>query len=151
MAGAEKLLGAGDLLYLSSEFGKPKRIQAPYVSEKEVKRAVNWIESKTQELEFKTKEGLEENLAEELERVHESAETTYGGEGELEDPLYEEAKQVVVDAQKASASLLQRRLKVGYARAARLLDILEEKGVVGPGEGAKPREVYGARKEEEEL
>ena len=72
-----------------------------------------------------------------------------GLEGETddsdEDPLYQEAKRVVVEAGKASASLLQRRLKVGYARAARLLDILEEKGVVGPGEGARPREVYASR------
>jgi S-DNA-T family DNA segregation ATPase FtsK/SpoIIIE len=58
-----------------------------------------------------------------------------------EDPLYEEAKRVVIEAQKASASLLQRRLRIGYARAARLLDLLEERGIVGPGEGAKPRKV----------
>ena len=59
-----------------------------------------------------------------------------------EDPLYEEAKKVVTEAKKASSSLLQRRLRIGYARAARLIDMLEQKGVVGPGEGAKPREVY---------
>ena len=58
-----------------------------------------------------------------------------------EDPLYEEARKLVIEAKKASASLLQRRLRVGYARAARLIDILEERGVVGPGEGAKPREI----------
>jgi len=66
-----------------------------------------------------------------------------------EDPLYEEAKKVVIEARKASASLLQRRLRIGYARAARLIDILEEKGIVGPGEGAKPREVYGTEGGEE--
>src|SRR3989344_4869481 len=64
-----------------------------------------------------------------------------------EDPLYDEAKRVVVEAKKASASLLQRRLKVGYARAARLLDILEDRGVVGAAEGAKPREVYEGKSE----
>ena len=63
-------------------------------------------------------------------------------EADNEDGLYEDAKRVVMEAKKASASLLQRRLRVGYARAARLLDILEDKGVIGPGEGAKPREVY---------
>ena len=68
-----------------------------------------------------------------------------GGEQGGDDPLYEEAKRIVMEAKKASASLLQRRLRVGYARAARLLDILEEQGVIGPGEGAKPREVYGAK------
>ena len=60
-----------------------------------------------------------------------------------EEPLYEDAKNVVIEAKRASASLLQRRLRIGYARAARLIDILEDKGVVGPAEGAKPREVFG--------
>jgi len=63
----------------------------------------------------------------------------FGGD---EDPLYEEAKKTVIEAKKASASFLQRRLRIGYARAARLLDILEERGLIGPGDGAKPREVY---------
>ncbi|GAI57399.1 unnamed protein product, partial [marine sediment metagenome] len=83
-------------------------------------------------------------LIKELEK--DLGETGASGAGVLygeDDPLYEEAKRMVIEARKASASLLQRRLRVGYARAARLIDILEEKGVVGPGEGAKPREVYG--------
>ena len=134
MAGAEKLLGRGDLLFVSAETIKPRRIQGSYVSEKEVKKVVTWIKSNIKvqppkivldsflDLE-KGIEGVELNLSE-------------------EDPLYEEAKKVVVEARKASASLLQRRLRVGYARAARLIDILEERGVVGPGEGAKPRQVY---------
>ena len=71
-----------------------------------------------------------------------------GSGGDDEDSMYEEAKKVVMEAKKASASLLQRRLKVGYARAARLLDILEARGVIGPGRGAKPREVYGVSQEE---
>ncbi len=140
MAGAEKLLGAGDMLFLSAEIGKPKRIQGAYVSEKEVKRVVDWIKSKivspltATEL-LLTEEILEEGLP--------SFPQNGGTEFETgEDPLYEEAKRVVIEARKASASLLQRRLRIGYARAARLIDILEERGVVGPGEGAKPREVY---------
>ena len=72
-----------------------------------------------------------------------------GGFSGQEDPLYEEARRVVLEAKKASASLLQRRLRIGYARAARLIDMLEEKGVVGPGEGAKPREVYYQREDRE--
>jgi len=108
-----------------------------------VKRVVNYI--KTQNAKLKTaglETGfvLENNLAEDLERGLETPETefeAYYGE----DPLYEEAKRVVIEARKASASLLQRRLRVGYARAARLIDMLEERGVVGPGEGAKPREI----------
>lgn len=144
MAGAEKLLGLGDLLYLSAEIGKPRRIQAAYISEKEVRKVVNWL--KTQNVKLKTEkldEGILENaLAKDLEQA---IEAPAAGEGEFygkEDPLYEEAKRVVIEAKKASASLLQRRLRLGYARAARLLDMLEQSGVVGPGEGAKPREVF---------
>lgn len=141
MAGAERLLGQGDLLFVSAEIVKPRRIQGAYVSEKEVRKVVNWIKSKVKSQ--KPEEGIFENeLAVDLEKTLESPETEtdyfYGGE----DPLYEEAKKVVIEFKKASASLLQRRLRIGYARAARLIDMLEERGVVGPGEGAKPREVY---------
>lgn len=147
MAGAEKLLGLGDLLYLSSELGKPRRLQAAYVSEKEVKRVVDFIKTEN----AKIKEQLEANgqpevnhLAEGLEKSLEISQDIFEGSGVFggEDPLYEEAKRVVLEARKASASLLQRRLRIGYARAARLIDILEQRGVVGPGEGAKPREVF---------
>jgi len=134
MAGAEKLLGRGDMLFLSAESPKPKRIQGAFVSEKEVQKVVEYLSSKYEKERI---ESLEEKLAEETGEV----EFFEGGE-ELEDPLYEEAKRVVIEAKKASASLLQRRLKIGYARAARLLDILEKRGVVGPPRGAKPREVY---------
>jgi len=133
MAGAEKLLGLGDLLFVSAEIVKPRRIQGSYVSGKEVSRVVNWIKSKS-------KISQATSLIPELTVPPEEkeGEFTYGEE----DPLYQEAKRVVIEARKASASLLQRRLRIGYARAARLIDVLEEKGVVGPGEGAKPREVY---------
>jgi S-DNA-T family DNA segregation ATPase FtsK/SpoIIIE len=140
MAGAEKLLGMGDMLFLSAENPKPRRIQGAFVSEKEVQRVIEYLSSKYEKERI---ESLEEKLREETGE----AEFFEVGE-ELEDPLYEEAKRVVIEAKKASASLLQRRLKIGYARAARLLDILEERGVVGPPRGAKPREVY--IKEEEE-
>lgn len=137
MGGAEKLLGNGDLLYLSAASPKPKRIQGVFVSESEVKRVVGFIkEQKTED------EGIGEDI---------TAGTKDGSLGlghssgsDNGDDLYEAAKTEVVRAKKASASLLQRRLRVGYARAARLIDILEEKGVVGPADGAKPREVYEA-------
>ncbi len=141
-AGAEKLLGLGDMLYVSAEVVKPRRIQGAYVSEKEVRKVVKHITSEVEEL--KPSVEMESQLIKELEK--DSGETGASGSGALyggDDPLYEEAKRMVIEARKASASLLQRRLRVGYARAARLIDILEEKGVVGPGEGAKPREVYG--------
>jgi len=140
VAGAEKLLGLGDMLFISSEMSKPRRLQGAYVSEKEVRRVVKFMKEQSE------KEGLEqgeeaEKLAEELEEsLAKEPESFDFWEGQ-EDPLYEEAKKLVIETRKASASFLQRRLRVGYARAARLIDILEERGVVGPGEGAKPREV----------
>lgn len=146
MGGAEKLLGRGDMLFTSAENTKPKRIQAPYVSEKEIKRIVNHIRNRTDELKLQKPEISEfqqegEKIAQGLQKSVEEGgdrlESFFG-----EDPLYEEAKRIIIEARKASASFLQRKLRIGYARAARLLDILEQKGVVGPADGAKPREVY---------
>jgi S-DNA-T family DNA segregation ATPase FtsK/SpoIIIE len=147
MSGAEKLLGAGDLLYMSSEYPKPKRIQGPYVSEKESKDVLDWIKKNNTMPEFMIEEGVLESLMlgdvgkeyngnGSMFNVNEST-----GEGFGDDALYEQAKTVVIQARKASASFLQRRLRVGYARAARLIDLLEERGIVGQGDGAKPRDV----------
>ena len=136
-SGAEKLLGAGDMLFVSAEIAKPRRIQAAYVSDKEVKRVAKFIKTQNPLLEG---EEPAQVIAEDLEKTLEQNPETDFMSGE-DDPLYEEAKKLVIEAKKASSSLLQRRLKVGYARAARLIDILEERGVVGPGEGAKPREI----------
>ena len=156
MSGAEKLIGKGDMLYLSASSPKPKRIQGVFITEAEVKKVVKFIKSQK----WGEKE-IGENIVKE-EKVSDSGageeknlissgvmEFKDVAEDEQSDPLYEEAKEEVIRARKASASLLQRRLRVGYARAARLLDILEEKGVIGPGEGAKPREVYGISSQEE--
>ncbi|MFH1894869.1 MAG: DNA translocase FtsK [Patescibacteria group bacterium] len=143
MAGAEKLLGQGDMLFLSSELGKPRRIQGSHVSDKEVKRVASYIKSKNERSgDFAIGEDVLNVQREDLGRSLQSPESEFNGDFG-EDSLYEDAKRVVIEARKASASLLQRRLRIGYARAARLVDMLEEKGVVGPGEGAKPREVYG--------
>lgn len=135
MGGAEKLLGNGDMLYLSASSPKPKRIQGVFVSESEVKRVVKFIkEQKVEE------EKIGEDItSSEKENPIDFKDVTNENQG---DELYEAAKAEVIRAKKASASLLQRRLRVGYARAARLLDILEEKGIVGPADGAKPREVF---------
>ena len=139
MAGAEKLLGLGDLLYLSAEVTKPKRIQGAFASDKEVKRVVHWIKGKFADPELFQENHLAKDLEVSLEAPAADFDAFAGGG---EDLLYEEARKVVTESKKASASLLQRRLRIGYARAARLIDMLEERGVVGPGEGAKPREVY---------
>lgn len=147
--GAEKLLGQGDMLFLSTDFGKPKRIQGAYVSDRDVKQVAEWIEQESSGVE------TERIGDDELSKSAETAlDAPVGGsifDGEDDDPMYEEAKRVVIESKKASASLLQRRLKLGYARAARLLDMLEERGVVGHGEGAKPREVFAQGQTDEEA
>jgi S-DNA-T family DNA segregation ATPase FtsK/SpoIIIE len=137
MGGAEKLLGAGDLLFISAEKVKPRRIQGAYVTEKEVKKVVKYIVSNSKDEERK-------DISDEIDSEKQASLSSALEKGDSleEDPLFEEAKEVVIEAKKASASLLQRRLRVGYARAARLIDSLEERGVVGPGEGAKPRKVF---------
>lgn len=135
--GAEKLLGGGDMLFISSEHSKPKRIQGSYITEEEVRAVANFIREKNPDTQTAN------HIGEELETELGSQR---GVEAFLEtdedDELYAEALEVVRVARKASASLLQRRLRIGYARAARLLDIMEERGVIGPQDGAKPREVY---------
>lgn len=143
-AGAEKLLGAGDMLYVSAEISKPKRTQGAYASEKEVRKVIKFIKTENPTAEQEEEENAAiisdaGKMSESLEKSLEDSAAGFWGVGD--DPLYDEAKKVVVESNKASASLLQRRLRVGYARAARLIDMLEEKGVVGPGEGAKPREI----------
>jgi len=134
--GAEKLLGAGDMLYLSGDMSKPIRLQSAFISEEEVKKVVKYLADQYADT-------LHEEINLEPEGgsggLYSSALDTGGGD---DDDLYEDARLSVMEAGKASASYLQRKLKVGYARAARLLDMLEERGVIGPGDGAKPREVY---------
>lgn len=142
-SGAEKLLGNGDMLFVSAEFNKPKRVQGAYISEKEVKRVVDFFKQQTGAVIYN------EEILEKPKRA--LGIPGMGGDDDAEDELYAEAKDVVTQAGKASASLLQRRLRIGYARAARLLDILEDKGIIGPGDGAKPREVYGAIPAEEKA
>jgi S-DNA-T family DNA segregation ATPase FtsK/SpoIIIE len=137
MAGAEKLLGAGDMLYLSGEMSKPIRIQSAFITETELKNVVkylkdNYAEEAPSELNFAGEEKSNSLYSTALDSMD-------GGD---DDQLYEDARMAVIEAGKASASYLQRKLKVGYARAARLLDMLEERNVIGPGDGAKPRDVY---------
>jgi len=140
-SGAEKLLGNGDMLYISAEFNKPRRIQGAFIGEKEVKKVVDFFKAQTGAVIYN------EEILEKPKR----ALGISGSEGDIgdDDPLLGEAIEEVKHAGKASASLLQRRLRVGYARAARLLDILEARGIIGPGDGAKPREVYGVIPPEE--
>ncbi len=151
MAGAEKLLGAGDLLFISSETSKPRRLQGAYVTEKEVRRVTDFLKGQKEDFAILKENFLAEELKRELLQVSPEGEIFSSDSNIDEDPLYGQAKQWVIESKKASASLLQRRLRIGYARAARLLDILEERGVVGPADGAKPREVYFGEKTEPGL
>jgi DNA segregation ATPase FtsK/SpoIIIE, S-DNA-T family len=137
--GAEKLLGRGDMLYIPPELSKPTRIQGTYVSEKEVNALVSFIKEKNPPVNY-TDEVLSQNTS--IGRKGGGGGNGgNGGTGDGKDPLFEEAMRLVCQHDKASASLLQRRLSVGYARAARILDQLEEHGIIGPGEGSKPRDV----------
>jgi DNA segregation ATPase FtsK/SpoIIIE, S-DNA-T family len=144
-SGAEKLLSAGDMLFLSSKSSKITRIQGPYISEKEVQKVAAFIIDQGKKFQD-PQSALSQSLEESLERSEASKDE--GGAAEFfggadEDPLFEDVKKIVLETKKASASFLQRRLRIGYSRAARLIDMLEERGIVGPADGAKPREVYG--------
>ncbi|MSU44563.1 DNA translocase FtsK [Candidatus Nomurabacteria bacterium] len=136
--GAEKLLGAGDMLYSSGD-AQPERLQSAFISEIEVKKVVSYLANA-----YKDEISEEVVLTSGSISVDKSIfESTLEDEdaSEDDDELYEEARLCVIEAGRASTSYLQRKLKLGYARAARLMDRLEERGVIGPGDGAKPREV----------
>lgn len=130
--GAEKLLGRGDMLYIPPDQAKPTRIQGTYVSEGEINRLVNFLKNKGFPVQY-TEEVTTMSLAWKKPGIKVAEEGR--------DELFDEAVRIVCQYDRASASLLQRRLSIGYARAARILDQLEEEGIVGPGEGAKPRDV----------
>jgi S-DNA-T family DNA segregation ATPase FtsK/SpoIIIE len=128
MAGAEKLLGRGDMLFTTAELSKPKRLQGAFVSEKEIERVVDFLKHNgTPDYNYAITE-------------RERSATMFDNSSENDD-LLDEAIHYMISAGKASTSMLQRRLKIGYSRAARIMDILEEKGIIGPQDGAKPREV----------
>lgn len=131
MPGAEKLLGRGDMLFIPPDQAKPTRIQGTFVSDEEIKKII----------EFLKKEGVSPEYSEEVTKTSPLVSQEKGGL-EDKDPLFDEAVRVIRQHDRASASLLQRRLKIGYARAARIIDQMESLGIIGPGEGAKPREVY---------
>jgi S-DNA-T family DNA segregation ATPase FtsK/SpoIIIE len=128
--GAEKLLGNGDMLFLPPGTARIRRIHGAYVSEKEITDVVDFVKKNQGEPKF-------------LEDITKTAEEKSGVDGieYLEDPKYDDAVRVVLSTGQASASYLQRRLKLGYSRAARLIEIMEANGVVGPSQGSKPRDI----------
>ena len=141
-SGAEKLLGQGDMLFSSAEFSKPKRIQGAYLSDGEINDVVNYIKDKCGPAEYL--EGVTDR-----QKVGGNAGVGLDGTHGDEDELFEAAKELIVKAGKASTSMLQRRLSIGYGRAAKILDMLEEARIIGPSNGAKPREVLISQEEYE--
>jgi len=141
--GAEKLLGRGDMLFQTAELSKPVRIQGAFVSEEELKKVSEHLKGDEEPL-------YDNTITEKSASGSTGSGGGFGAEGDGQDPLFDDAKSAILEAGKASASFLQRRLKVGYARAARLLDELEEAGIIGPGEGAKPRDILVTETEIEE-
>lgn len=130
--GAEKLLGKGDMLFIPPDVSKPFRLQGSFVSDKEISNLVNYLKN----------QGIQPDYKDEVvEMVDSPRRAVSSSWGEDVDELFDEAVQIVVSAKKASASLLQRKLSIGYARAARIIDELEDKGMIGPPDGSKPREV----------
>ena len=135
--GAEKLLGKGDMLFLPIGVNSPTRIQGSFITDDEIKRIIDFT---VEQQKAQYDESLM-NLDANDHNVSNASGVEFGDAANDEDPLYNDVVQFVIENQKASASLLQRRFKLGYNRAARLVDMLEERGIVGPANGAKPREV----------
>ncbi len=143
-AGAEKLLGKGDMLFMSPESPKPKRVQSAFVTEDEVKRVVDYLKN--------------HSGAHELDSIDLNADAKNSGvdvfgdvsnDDDDDDDLYDDARHAVMEAGEASTSYLQRKLKIGYSRAARLIDMMEERGLVGPKNGSKAREILGGDGDED--
>ncbi len=144
--GAEKLLGQGDMLYLSSDSPKPIRLQSAYVSEEEIKKVVDYLKQQdAHQLDTI-------NFDEASSTSNDSVFNSMVDGNEAEDELYDDARIAVIEAGKASTSYIQRKLRVGYSRAARLMDLLEDNGVIGPADGSKAREILsqGDDSDEEE-
>jgi len=140
-AGAETLLGAGDMLYLSSDMQKPVRIQTAFISENEVKKVVSYIKSHNAgDLSSIDFGGSGTGSSNEANDVIGLVNGSFDDD-DIDDDLYEDARTAVEEAGRASTSYLQRKLKIGYSRAARLMDVLEAKGVIGAADGSKPREI----------
>lgn len=139
-SGAEKLLGNGDMLCVFSNSPGLKRLQGVFISESEVKKVVKFIKNQKAEIEERETGNQEDITSCSVPKKIDFSQAPSGDQIQ-DDRLYEEAKRIVIEFKKASTSLLQRRLRIGYTRAARLIDMLEENGVVGRGDGAKPREI----------
>ena len=141
-AGAEKLLGMGDMLFMPVGAPKPTRIQGTYVKDEEISRVLDFIKQDSPA-------AYDENMIAAMEKAAKAENKGGGSEDGAEDtdPMFNQCVECVIDAGQASASLLQRKCRLGYARAARIMDEMEQKGLIGPSEGAKPRAVLISRQQ----
>jgi S-DNA-T family DNA segregation ATPase FtsK/SpoIIIE len=133
--GAEKLLGQGDMLLLTSDMPKPKRIQGAYISDEETHKVNDFIRDQ------RAPQYDNEVISQVVQLNGKGGIVTDFGANDVDDGMWQDAVHVVLEARKASTSLLQRRLRIGYGRAARLIETMEEQGIVGPADGSRPREV----------
>jgi S-DNA-T family DNA segregation ATPase FtsK/SpoIIIE len=141
-AGAEKLLGRGDMLFMPTDASKPRRLQGSFVSDQEMERIVDWW----------TNDRFRHLRPEAMDHLLQEVQAEEGAESATDDdPLYEGAKELATQHARISTSLLQRRLHIGYPRAARLVDMLEEEGVVSASEGGQSREVLIAQDDAEQF
>lgn len=142
-SGAEKLLGRGDMLYTSAELSKPKRIQGAFCSDEDIEKVTEYLR----------RSGSPDYLDEVTEKQNTLGlgGVVLSGDEEGGEDRLGEARELIISERKASASYLQRRMKIGYAKAARILDLLEQQGVVGPADGAKPREILIKKGERDEA
>ena len=150
-AGAEKLVGKGDMLYAPLGQGKPRRVQGCFITEEEVQRVVDFVK---QDSAPEYSREIEQEIERRAEQGGKSAAAPSGTQEPEEqdgDELTPAAVEVLLETGQASVSMLQRRLKLGYARAARIMDELEEKGIVGPFEGSKPRQILVTREQWESM
>ena len=142
--GAEKLLGKGDMLYYPVGETKPLRVQGSLITDKEVERIVNVVKATAQV-------NYNEDVMEHVENTQSSEGGRDDNGASDADELLPQAIEIVVDCGQASTSMLQRRLKLGYSRAARIVDQMEERGIVGPSEGSKPRQVLITKEQLNEM
>ncbi len=140
MVGAEKLLGKGDMLFYPSGQAKPSRIQGAFVTDKEVEQIVDFLRKSS-------RPGYTQEMVDQITAVAKTA----SGPSEETDEFFEQAVDLILEKEKASVSMLQRQFRIGYNRAARLMDELERRGLVGPEEGSKPRKVLITRAQWEEM
>lgn len=143
MSGAEKLVGKGDMLFNPLGSGKPMRVQGTFISDSEVNDVIEFVKSQMEDVEYSN------NVLDSIEKAN----TSVSGKDEKddEDEFLPDAIELVVDAQQASVSMLQRRFRIGYNRAARIIDMMEERQIIGPADGSRPRQVLLSKAEYEDL